>query len=308
MTAAFPPPKEERLPSDDLVITSYSQNPADPNFYQTGLPSMGEMLQTIFRAHDWSPTYDPAWKFVHENAGKAGGSGRTAAATCNLTPDPDTFDEGVYLFDDLTTYRKGNWKNNVYVVDSHLSLRILDLSKRESWHSIRRWNLEYSRPQNAWDPVSRVLTKMLRWDGCVKGRRNTIPCDAGGWFPLQLIEKLDLGGMSATMQLILNIVANDQKGRFQVCAEVTESGRIYDYFAIRAVSGHGIPYIDPHRLSCPINRKDLDLMGCVTHVTTKTALIGIFRGGLIPGGAASRSVRAETNFGCYFADDRRRKI
>ncbi len=49
-------------------------------------------------------------------------------------------------------------------------------------------------------------------------------------------------------------------------------------------------------------------MGCITHVTTKTALIGIFRGGIIPGGATSRNVRAETKFGCYFVDDRRRKI
>ncbi|MCP4189052.1 MAG: RNA 2'-phosphotransferase, partial [Planctomycetaceae bacterium] len=238
-------PKEERLSSDDLVITSYSQDPEEPDFYKAGLPSTDEMIMTIFRAHDWSSLYDPAWGFVHENAGKASGSGRTAASACRVTPDPDTFDEVTYLFDDLANYRKGSWKGNVYVVDESLSLRILDLDKRESWTSMRHWNLAYSRPQPGWDPVSRVLTKMLRWDGCVKGRRHSIPCDTGGWFPLQLIQQRDIGGMTATMQLILNIVANDQKGRFEVWAEVNERGRMYDYFAIRAVSAHGIPWIDP---------------------------------------------------------------
>ncbi len=116
------------------------------------------------------------------------------------------------------------------------------------------------------------------------------------------------GEIQATMQAIRNIVANDDKGRFQICGEVNEQGIIYDYFAIRACSGHGIPWLEPSRMSCHLDRQDLDVMGCITHVTTRASLVGIFRGGLIPGGAASRSVRAETNFGCYFPDDRRRLV
>ncbi|MCP4195364.1 MAG: hypothetical protein GY768_32595, partial [Planctomycetaceae bacterium] len=118
--APFPPPKEERLSSDKLVITSYSQDPARPNFYNTGSPTMNEMTQAIFQAHDWSQTYDPAWKYLHENEGKAGVSGRTATYT---RPDLDAFDEGVYLFDDLKQYRKGKWKTGRLVVDEEFSLR-----------------------------------------------------------------------------------------------------------------------------------------------------------------------------------------
>ncbi len=50
MGAPFPPTKEERLSSDSLVITGYSQDPTQPNFYNAGSATMNEMIQSIFRA------------------------------------------------------------------------------------------------------------------------------------------------------------------------------------------------------------------------------------------------------------------
>ncbi len=63
---------------------------------------------------------------------------------------------------------------------------------------------------------------MLGWEGCVKTKRHGIPCDIGGGFPLHEIRDKHYGGIQATMQIILNSVANDNKGRFQICGEVNE--------------------------------------------------------------------------------------
>ncbi|MCP4193844.1 MAG: RNA 2'-phosphotransferase, partial [Planctomycetaceae bacterium] len=294
-----------RLSSDKLLVTSYSQDSEDPDFYTSGVATAELMLEKIYQKHGWSRLHDPAWDYLHENAARAGVSGRTAAYS---QPDPELFDEGVYRFGELTTHRKGKWSRGTFYVDGAYNLRILDLTVNESWRSTLHGQVNYMPPQHHWDPVSRVFTSMLRWDGCMKGRRYEMPCDTGGWFPLQLLCGQNFGGVFVDLALVLNIVANDDKGRFQVCAEVNREGTIYDYFAIRACSGHGIPWLDPRRMSCHLDRQDLDMMGCITHVTTKASLIGIFRGGLIPGGAASRSVRAETNFECYFPNDERRLV
>ncbi len=88
-------------------MTSYSQDPTALNFYSAGVQTQDEMIQTIFRAHSWSPFYDPAWQYLHENEGRAGASGRTATYT---RPDPEAYDEGAYYFDDLKNYRKGSWR------------------------------------------------------------------------------------------------------------------------------------------------------------------------------------------------------
>ncbi len=130
-----------------------------------------------------------------------------------------------------------------------------------------------------------------------------IACDTGGWFPLK-----EIVDQRATMEAVINIVDHDDRGRFQISAEVDKWGNIYDYFAIRAVSGHGIPWLDPFRLGCWLTEADLDAFGCITHVTQKDALIGIFRMGLLPGGTSRDNVRSETDFGCYFCDDPRREI
>ncbi len=107
-----------------------------------------------------------------------------------------------------------------------------------------------------------------------------------------------MGGLTMTIAMLLNIVHDDIKGRFQICAEVDKKGYIHDYFAVRAVSGHGIPWLDQRRIACPVDAEDLKHFGCITHVTTKEALIGIFRFGLIPGGRLQYDARSETNFGC----------
>ncbi len=124
MGAPFPALVEERLSSDKLIVTSYSQDPTALNFYGAGAQTQDEMLQKIFRAHDWSPFYDPAWSYLHENEGRGGASGRTAAYA---TPDPEVVDEVTYYFDDLKDYRKGNRKMGRIVIDTAYGLRILDL-------------------------------------------------------------------------------------------------------------------------------------------------------------------------------------
>ncbi len=130
---------------------------------------------------------------------------------------PEAFDEGTYYFDDLKNYRKGNWTTGKIIIDNDYGLRILDLKNDQNWVPQRHGTIQYSRWLPAWDPVSRVFTKMLRWDGCMKGRSYVTPCDSGGWFPLQEICKRDLGGLKVTMEPVFNIVANDDKGRFQIC-------------------------------------------------------------------------------------------
>ncbi len=110
------------------------------------------------------------------------------------------------------------------------------------------------------------------------------------------------------MELLLHTICHDEKGRFQIAGEVDQKGFLYDYFAIRAVSGHGIPWLEARRFACPLSLADLDHFGCITHVTTQQALAGIFRLGLIPGDTFEDNNRSETNFGLYFPNDGRRII
>ncbi len=58
----------------------------------------------------------------------------------------------------------------------------------------------------------------------------------------------------------------------------------------------------------PGEESDLERIGCVVHVTTKEALMSIFKVGLLPGGSLTHDARAETDFGIYFPDDPRREI
>ncbi len=72
--------------------------------------------------------------------------------------------------------------------------------------------------------------KVLRWDGCVRRRHGGrgIPCDTGGWFPIKDILNINLGGLTATLELILNIISSDDKGRFQISGQVDANGFIFD--------------------------------------------------------------------------------
>ncbi len=99
---------------------------------------------------------------------------------------------------------------------------------------------------------------MLRFEGC-KRRRHAwgIPCDTDGWFPIKEILGKSLGGLTANMSLLLSLVSHDEKGRFQISGEFDQRGYLYDYFGIRAVSGHGIPWLEERRLSCPLRRRTL---------------------------------------------------
>ncbi|MCP4189323.1 MAG: RNA 2'-phosphotransferase, partial [Planctomycetaceae bacterium] len=132
--------------------------------------------------------------------------------------------------------------------------------------------------------------------------------DTGGWFPIEELLGRSLGRNTTRIAMRLNIVARDDKGRFQISALVDSWGNLFDYFAIRAVSGHGIPWLDPFRFGCPVNEEDLQNYGCITHVTQVGRLTGVCRLGIIPGGSLTRDSRAGTDFGCYFYDDRRREI
>ncbi len=114
--------------------------------------------------------------------------------------------------------------------------------------------------------------------------------------------------MTLQAHILLNLVANDDKGRFQICGEFDGNGRLYKYFVVRAVSGHGIPWLDQRRFACPVTEDDLEWLGCVVHVTTKEALTGIPHVGSLPGGSVHYDARAETDFGIYFPDDKRREI
>ncbi len=49
-----------------------------------------------------------------------------------------------------------------------------------------------------------------------------------------------------------------------------------------------------------MNVDDLGNFGCIVHVTTKQALAGIFRVGLLPGGSVANDARAETKLGYTF--------
>ncbi len=113
--------------------------------------------------------------------------------------------------------------------------------------------------------------------------------------------------MTLKIDILLNTIANGDKGRFQVSGEFDGNGRPYRYFAARAEPGHGIPWLDQKRFACPVTEQDLEWFGCVVHVTTKEALTGIFRVGLLPGGSIHHDARAETDFGIYFPDDKRRE-
>ncbi len=72
--------------------------------------------------------------------------------------------------------------------------------------------------------------------------------------------------MTLKIAMLLNIINHDKKGRFQICREFDQRGNLFSFFAVRAVSGHGIPWLDQRRLSCPINEEDLQKFGIPTWI------------------------------------------
>ncbi len=282
--------------SDNLTIFSYNQHETEPSFYDIGQRTQKAAIDKIFANHKWSPFHDLGWDVDEIPLG-----GCTSTEGIRLTPDPDKFNSERYVFNDLREYRAGWWDGDLWRINTNYTLKILDLQQTGVWTSKVHWNLKWTPRQNGWNPASRALTNMLRFEGC-KWKRHTraIPCDTGGWFPIKDILGRNLGGLTANMGLLLNLVYHDEKGRFQIAGEVDQQDFVYDYFAIRATSGHGIPWLEPLRLACPIMPKDLDEFGCITHVTRQQALAGIFRLGLIPGGTFEENNQSETNFGLYF--------
>ncbi len=93
-----------------------------------------------------------------------------------------------------------------------------------------------------WMHISHSFTNLLRWYRCRWiGDGQMIACDTGGWFPLKRLVGQGFSNRQANLDAIINIVDHDDRSRFQISAEVDQWGNVYDYFAIRAVSGHGIP-------------------------------------------------------------------
>ncbi|MCP4193321.1 MAG: RNA 2'-phosphotransferase, partial [Planctomycetaceae bacterium] len=231
-----------------------------------------------------------------------------AGGVTSLLPDPSRFDDRFYVFSDLTTKRKMQWLNGRPVPDPAYKLKIINLDDEVSWRTHVRGTTQRYWDRN-WMESAFALTVFTRYKGCRKKTRELpVACDTGGWFPIEEVLGRSLGRNTANIEMLLNIVARDDKGRFQVSALVDSWGNLFDYFAIRAVSGHGIPWLNPFRFGCPVNEEDLQHFGCITHVTQVGRLTGIFRLGIIPGGSLTHDPRAETDFGCYFYDDRRREI
>ncbi|MCP4194293.1 MAG: RNA 2'-phosphotransferase, partial [Planctomycetaceae bacterium] len=320
-------PKVERVSSDQIAVTSYSQNSAEPSFYTAGKLTPALALKAVHDAHHWSNDYDPAWLLPAwsleqgtepQPSGSrmaAGGEGglvepeatgmAEATGVSSLLPDPSRFDERFYLFNDLTAKRKMRWLDGRPSPDPAYKLKIINLDDEVSWRTHVRGTTERYWDRN-WTESAFALTVFTRYKGCKKKMRELpIACDTGGWFPIEELLGRSMGRNTISIAMLLNIVARDDKGRFQISALVDSWGNLFDYFAVRSVSGHGIPWLDPYRFGCPITEADLENYGCITHVTQVCRLTGIFRLGIIPGGSLTHDSRAETDFGCYFYDDRR---
>ncbi|MCP4195363.1 MAG: RNA 2'-phosphotransferase [Planctomycetaceae bacterium] len=294
-------------------MTCYSQTDPTRTFYREG-EDLPTAMNAIFAAHGWSPNYDPAWAITEAGSSVADAGGRsvtrfaTEEEPLTLQPRQDLYDPRFYVCDTLIRFRKIESVHSTQ--QFRFSLMMFDPGNINHWRPAGQMEIQrLPFMPSEWVPISRALTKTLRWDGCKHGsRRRPVGCDTGGWFPVKELYQMSFADILLTPQILLNIIYHDNKGRFQVCFEADDDGRFSEYFAVRATQGHGIPWLDQRRLACPVDAADLAHLGCVTHITQFQNLIGIFRLGLLPGGNLHHSARAEINFGCHFYDDKRRDV
>eukprot|EP00972_Heterocapsa_arctica_P113569 16437776-Heterocapsa_arctica.AAC.1 len=130
----------------------------------------------------------------------------------------------------------------------------------------------------------------------------------GGWYLCS-----DLYDMNEdwTPQVIFNVVALNDKQRFQLAAHTvdnrgTDTRRLVTkIYAIRCTSGHSIA-VDPKLLSTPLTADKAEHVAATTHSTQSFHLASIFRHGLHPGGV--NGMRNASNFNAFLPNDPRNVV
>ena len=79
------------------------------------------------------------------------------------------------------------------------------------------------------------------------------------------------------------IALANQKQRFQVAATLL-GGEVQTLFAIRAVQGHSLPFVDERRLSTRLFPDEIRRLEVIQHGTKRHVLKSILLTGLQPGG------------------------
>eukprot|EP00972_Heterocapsa_arctica_P088022 12979680-Heterocapsa_arctica.AAC.1 len=103
-------------------------------------------------------------------------------------------------------------------------------------------------------------------------------CDRAGWATIAAVfktaQKYDRPRMTPSINQLIGIVLDDDKGRFQmavVCAvptiaDRTQKLRVFEIGAIRAVSGHTLD-VDQSQIATPLTAEHAIYISALTHKT-----------------------------------------
>ncbi|MCP4194152.1 MAG: hypothetical protein GY768_26375, partial [Planctomycetaceae bacterium] len=202
---------------DEIPVLNYRLDGSNEgSFYEVGKP-VAEAMKIIFDAHRMDPNIDAAWSITSAGQEVDGVSGRSTADTRN-DPDPltiqvreDSYDIREWLHGDHVEKRKQEIVKGKMCFS--LSMQMFDPHNDEHWTPQGSSRIDpLDRLPRGWEPVSKVMTNILRWVGCrrkkfSKGKHDyPIPCDTGGWFLIEDLLQRPAAGLAVTVEMLLNIV------------------------------------------------------------------------------------------------------